>query len=146
MLDIDNFKNFNDLYGHQLGDEILVKLSEVLKNDLTPIMNSIEKTEQVKCGIRKYDIAGRYGGDEFVIILPYCSEEDVNKVAERLNEGIRDIKLPSNPEISITTSFGIAALSTNSAFHDNKEILKMADSALYQAKSQGKNCFFISQI
>lgn len=143
MLDVDNFKRFNDEYGHSVGDEILIKLSEILKSELQPDFRKQRKDTRLKCALRKYDVAGRYGGDEFAVILPYCGEEDVLKVAERFFRRIKSIRLPALDEIDITVSIGIAVANGETQCVDGKELLKLADKALYKSKHGGKDQFCI---
>ncbi|NPA52718.1 MAG: diguanylate cyclase [Aquificae bacterium] len=116
LLDIDNFKKVNDMYGHQVGDRVLREIADVLKKN-----------------IRSSDIAARYGGEEFVILLPETDVEGAVKVAEKLRTQIQNLK-PNG--IEITASFGVTKL-----FGDDtvETFIKRADTALYQAKRKGKN-------
>ncbi|NSW90617.1 MAG: diguanylate cyclase [Firmicutes bacterium] len=118
FLDIDNFKCYNDTFGHVAGDVVLQKTAEIIKNS-----------------IRTVDIAGRYGGEEFVIILPGTKEEGAVAVAERIRKTIEIYPFQHH---KVTASLGIA-LAKNSDSVDT--LLKRADQSLYQAKRQGKNCF-----
>ncbi|WP_425057907.1 hypothetical protein SCACP_24740 [Sporomusa carbonis] len=118
FLDIDNFKSYNDTFGHVAGDVVLQKMAEIIKNS-----------------IRTVDIAGRYGGEEFVIILPGTKEEGAVAVAERIRKSIERYHLPHR---KITASIGIA-LAKKSDSVDS--LLERADQSLYQAKRQGKNCY-----
>ncbi len=143
MIDIDDFKVFNDTYGHQVGDEILLRISDIFKSGLREydakskfFEESIGALQQV---IRNYDLVGRYGGDEFVLVLPYCGEEEAVVVAERMCRSIEEIRLKNNPELKITGSFGIAMLDEHTECRDSKELIALADQALYRAKSEGKN-------
>jgi GGDEF domain-containing protein len=143
MIDIDDFKVFNDTYGHQLGDEILLRISDIFKSGLREYdakSKFFEETEGKSVQIvRNYDLVGRYGGDEFVLILPYCGEEEAMVVAERMCRSIEKIRLKKYPELKITGSFGIAMLDEHTECRDSKELIALADKALYQAKSGGKN-------
>jgi diguanylate cyclase (GGDEF)-like protein len=118
MFDIDKFKEINDAYGHQLGDEVLKKIVSIVEND-----------------IRKTDILARYGGDEFTLVCPETSLEEVKKLANRIKTSIRDYKCQKG--IDLSCSFGVAQ------FRNNKEnldtFIKRADDALYKAKEQGRN-------
>jgi diguanylate cyclase (GGDEF)-like protein len=122
MLDIDDFKNVNDRFGHLAGDAVLAQLSKYLKMK-----------------IRAGDIACRYGGDEFVMILP---ETELLTAAERamiLSEeiGIMEYQTQDAVHLSITVSVGVAAYPEHGA--TGKELLAAADAALYFAKGKGKN-------
>ncbi|MGV8920207.1 MAG: GGDEF domain-containing protein [Pseudomonas sp.] len=124
MLDIDNFKQFNDRYGHPLGDRVLQHVGQLLRNALPP-----------------HAIAARYGGEEFCVILKECSDIDsVYAFAEQLRLKFRSlrIKARSMDEVldTITASFGVALAQTG----DNVEsLVTRADDALYQAKRNGRN-------
>lgn len=115
MLDIDDFKEVNDTYGHQKGDEILQSLAQKLK--------SITRQE---------DIVGRYGGEEFLIIFPHTDLDSALEVGERLCQKIADDKTEG---IKITISGGVATLTAE----QSENIIQNADEALYQAKKAGKN-------
>lgn len=127
MTDIDFFKQVNDTYGHAIGDIVLKTVSMVIKSQL-----------------RDYDIAGRYGGEEFTILLPYTNINDAKMVAERLRASIAkktiDISkvVPDSPHknINVTISLGVHQLSKD----DNEvDLLQKADEALYRAKGNGRN-------
>jgi diguanylate cyclase (GGDEF)-like protein/PAS domain S-box-containing protein len=120
MLDIDNFKQYNDTKGHAAGDTMLQELSKVMLNK-----------------IREEDIACRYGGDEFIIVLPEASREVILDRATSICEFQKQVKIESNGEIIQvpTVSLGIAVFPEDGTTSD--EILKAADHALFQAKHQG---------
>ncbi|NOQ29566.1 MAG: diguanylate cyclase [Helicobacteraceae bacterium] len=123
ILDIDKFKNVNDTYGHQVGDDVIVTLSNKL----------IEQQ-------RKSDIICRYGGEEFVILLPNTSVEGAAIVAEKIRQDIEAlvIKLEVNKELKISASLGISQIDVKK--ENNIELaLKRADKALYKAKGSGRN-------
>ncbi len=148
MIDIDDFKVFNDTYGHQVGDEILLRISDIFKSGLREYDAKSKffeesKEEKERMIIREYDLVGRYGGDEFVLILPYCGEEEAVIVAGRMRSSIEEILIPGCPGLRITGSFGIAMLDDRTECHDSKELIALADKALYRAKAEGKNriCF-----
>lgn len=117
MLDIDHFKRVNDQYGHAVGDQVLVDLSSLLKR---------------LC--RQSDLIARWGGEEFMILLPDTDKQGALTFAKRLADEITTLKLPKN--LTITISQGIAVNRTN---EDLEETLKRADTALYQAKELGRN-------
>ena len=120
MIDLDHFKAVNDTHGHDMGDKVLVAVA-----------NSIRKV------IRKPDIPGRIGGEEFAILLPNTYLEGALALAERLRRESEEITIPtSKVPVTITISIGVAYLDTGDAI-DN--LLKKADQALYQAKNLGRN-------
>jgi len=112
-LDIDDFKVYNDTYGHIEGDKILKTLGKVLR----------------RC-LRKMDSAYRYGGDEFVVLLPHTYKDQAKKVAERIREEIRRELYPIH---KITVSIGVADSRTS------EDVIKAADRAMYEAKREGKD-------
>ncbi len=127
MIDIDYFKNINDTYGHAVGDLVLKHISGVIKRKL-----------------RDYDIAGRYGGEEFAIILPFTKIEEAKMVAQRLKQAVENTKTDiskintnvKEKNINVTISIGICEYSSD----DNaKTVLQKADKALYMAKENGRN-------
>lgn len=120
MIDLDNFKNVNDTYGHLVGDQVLVTLSRLLRQR-----------------IRSSDVVGRYGGEEFAIVLPDCNIDLSVKLIDQLRENFASIRYPvGDTSFSTTFSAGIAALSV----HGGGALLcQAADQALYQAKNEGKN-------
>lgn len=116
MTDIDYFKKVNDTYGHAAGDLVLKTVSREIKNQL-----------------RDYDVAGRYGGEEFVILLPFTKLEEAKMVAERLRKSIETKKFDiGNKKINITISLGVAE-------YKGKDFIENADKALYKAKESGRN-------
>jgi diguanylate cyclase (GGDEF)-like protein len=125
--DLDNFKKVNDVYGHQVGDEVLRAVSKLIRDN-----------------IRNVDIAVRYGGEEIAIILPNTDLPGAKLVAERLREVIALNKIKFyEKEVSITISFGVNTLN-GEADISLQEMIKKADDALYTAKKKGKNCVEIS--
>lgn len=113
LLDIDNFKKFNDTLGHLEGDKILKHVAKIL-------------TTQV----RKIDSVGRYGGEEFLIILPETNVHDAKEISERLKNAIQK-------ETVVTVSMGLASNTAQSTTLE--DLLSHADKALYEAKKNGKN-------
>ena len=117
MLDVDDFKRINDKYGHQTGDEVLKKITKFIKNNL-----------------RNIDLFGRYGGEEFIIILPETKIEKAFYIAERIRDGVGNIKYASK-NIKTTISLGVVEV----ADENQDEIIKKVDELLYKAKENGKN-------
>lgn len=128
MLDVDHFKRFNDAWGHAAGDKILRELGSLLLRE-----------------VRGEDIASRYGGDEFIIILPDASREVTLERANRLSEHTRRLKIHFKGQTfeMITFSIGVAASPENGT--TSAEILKAADTALYLAKHKGQGCVVVGQ-
>lgn len=124
FIDIDNFKNINDTYGHECGNSVLHSLGEILKNK-----NRI---------LRISDIAVRYGGEEFIIICPSSNKEQAAIIAERIRKVIEKTKFEyMNQKVKITVSIGVSEFTGKS---DNiMDTVKEADLAMYKAKSNGKN-------
>ena len=123
MFDIDDFKGVNDKYGHQTGDEVLVKL-----------------TKEVEKCISKRDIIGRYGGEEFIVLLPNVNKEKAINMAEKIRINVENAKILGDKR-KVTISIGIA-MSANESLN-NQEIIERADQALYKAKNEGKNRYIL---
>jgi diguanylate cyclase (GGDEF)-like protein len=129
MLDIDGFKQFNDSFGHGLGDTLLREFARILRDHL-----------------RKSDITCRYGGDEFVIILPDSSIADTQERVEqirRLLEELQHIQFGEQSVAAITLSAGIAYMPDHGT--TESELLKAADEAMYIAKQEGRNRVVVYQ-
>ncbi|MGB5177509.1 MAG: GGDEF domain-containing protein [Gammaproteobacteria bacterium] len=124
FIDLDHFKNVNDTYGHQIGDEVLRASADILGT----------------C-IRNDDIVARYGGEEFVIILPGCPEKAASVVTERIINKFRDKRHPvhDGSQITVTASIGMAVMGEGISFSSARELLGAADKAVYAAKDQGRN-------
>jgi diguanylate cyclase (GGDEF)-like protein len=123
MFDIDDFKKINDSYGHQVGDECLRAMAQYLR----------------QANLRKEDFVARYGGEEIVILLANTDIKGAEEISQRICDGLSQVKLNAEQyTIVLTASFGVAELKYNQA-DNTTELLKRADDALYQAKSQGKN-------
>ncbi len=122
MIDVDDFKRINDTHGHQSGDQVLKRMGHVLRASL-----------------REVDVAARYGGDEFAIILPDTGLAEATEVGERLRKAVEKHPfLAKDTPVSLTLSIGAAARLPQSAVR-TEELIKMADQALFQAKSGGRN-------
>lgn len=123
MLDIDKFKKVNDTYGHQFGDEVIITLANILRENQ-----------------RKSDIVCRYGGEEFVLLLPNTSLDAAMIVAQKIRTLVESYKLrvPSNKLFHFTISLGVASVAVE--HEENLDVaFKRADEALYKAKSSGRN-------
>ncbi|MBW2020721.1 MAG: diguanylate cyclase [Deltaproteobacteria bacterium] len=120
LLDVDRFKQYNDTYGHLEGDQVLIKLGEVIRECL-----------------RKSDTAYRYGGDEFMVILPETRGSEARKVAERIRTRFPAVySYRTSGRIDATVSVGVAEYHPG---EDLSEFIKRADQAMYEAKRQGGN-------
>jgi diguanylate cyclase (GGDEF)-like protein len=126
LIDIDHFKAVNDTYGHLAGDKVLCALSDAFREQL-----------------RGYDLAGRFGGEEFVVLLPQTDETDALNIAERLRAHVAGMSVPADDGdraetvIRLTVSVGVAAL--GAAGSEVTDLLAAADAALYYAKQTGRN-------
>jgi diguanylate cyclase (GGDEF)-like protein len=126
LVDIDHFKAVNDTYGHLVGDKALRAVTDALQSQL-----------------RSYDLAGRFGGEEFAILLPHAHEVDALHVAERLRAHIAAMSIPvgndpgSGSAVRVTISVGVASL--DGASRELTDMLAAADAALYYAKETGRN-------
>lgn len=122
--DLDRFKNVNDTYGHQAGDSILQATAKVLVSK-----------------IRGYDMVGRYGGDEFVLILPRASTSAAKMVCKRILQGFCDSKFSNleDPNLRVTISLGIATHSPGNPYSSVSHLLHDADQAAYYSKTHGGN-------
>lgn len=122
MMDIDKFKNINDTYGHQKGDEVLVALATV--------MNRL---------CRSNDTAARYGGEEFAVILPETRKKGAQVIAERIRTSMANIRFTSgSQEFGVTVSGGVAELNLET-MSSPTDLIHVADRALYQAKKDGRD-------
>jgi len=120
MLDLDNFKEVNDRYGHVVGDELLKEVSYIIKKSL-----------------REEDVAIRYGGEEFVIILPKTDSSGAKIPLERIRKRIEDETF-TDAGIKTTVSIGVSVYPDDRPLN-MEELIKYADAALYEAKTRGKN-------
>ncbi len=121
MIDVDNFKSYNDKYGHLVGDAILKNIASV-----------------IKLNIREIDLLGRYGGEEFVCILPETSKDGANFAAERIRKAVEEKEIRAYDEIlKVTVSLGVATFPHDAS--NPAELVDKSDWALYRAKKMGKN-------
>jgi diguanylate cyclase (GGDEF)-like protein len=123
VIDIDDFKLINDTYGHPMGDSVLKVLAEILQNLL-----------------RVEDMMGRIGGEEFLCVLPRTSSEIGEKIAHRMKEEISQYVFKNEEGITFTITISIGVSSISQDVHDSKALYSLADKALYEAKTSGKNC------
>lgn len=128
MIDIDNFKEYNDTYGHQQGDQCLKEAASVLD----------KKTK------RAADFAARYGGEEFAVILPDTAKDGALKIAEDIRKSIMNLKIEhknSSTSDYITVSLGVSSIKVEKEIDQGliRSFIEQADQALYQAKENGKN-------
>ncbi|MGK7946018.1 MAG: diguanylate cyclase [Microcystaceae cyanobacterium] len=126
LIDVDLFKAYNDHYGHHKGDDCLIKIAQLLEH----------------CTRRPADLAARYGGEEFAIILPNTSLDGAMQLAKSIQEQLRQLSIihsPSPVSDYVTLSIGISSLIPQHNINA-KTLIAISDQALYQAKSQGRNC------
>ena len=121
LADLDNFKQVNDTYGHPIGDEVLR-----------------EASRRLSARMRSYDAIGRYGGEEFLMVLPGCEKRNVLDVADRMRAAVSAHPIRTRAgDVTITVSMGVALIEKDSAQFD--ELIVAADEALYRAKRAGRN-------
>lgn len=122
MLDLDHFKKVNDLLGHHAGDQVLVRIADKLRACL-----------------RNVDHVGRWGGEEFMVLLPAVSSQDAMRIAERMCAETRDA---NEGNVSVTVSIGVTVFQPGGASEadDFAALVERADCALYHAKQDGRNC------
>ena len=122
MVDIDNFKNVNDTYGHQAGDVVLQEIARIIK----------------RC-VRETDVVARYGGEEFAVILPHTGNEAAVNLADRIRNAIKKKRLDSlGSDVFVTVSIGVSTY-PHPEVNNMDDLIRKADDGLYQAKSQGKD-------
>ena len=122
MTDIDNLRQINDTYGHQMGDKVLARVAE-----------------RMRIALRSYDLSGRYGGEEFLTVLPRCGRANALEVGERIRRAVAaepmeidSIKLPVTVSIGVVTTMGDEDVSA-------RKMIRAADHALFKAKREGRN-------
>jgi len=121
IMDLDHFKNVNDTYGHQAGDKVLETIVSYVKQHL-----------------RRYDQVFRYGGEEFLILLPNTTTANAKRVLDRIRRNIKrqGIKVSKRKSIHVSASFGVSELAPEGPPEDS---IELADQALYEAKRAGRN-------
>lgn len=124
MIDIDDFKKINDIHGHPFGDHVLVSLAALFQQQ-----------------VRNIDSVGRYGGEEFMVVMPHAAEQEAYAVAERIRQAVENFDFSlENISTSITISIGLATYPhLPRGVCDKNTFIKQADQALYRAKAAGKN-------
>jgi diguanylate cyclase (GGDEF)-like protein len=123
MIDIDLFKRYNDINGHLLGDQVLIGVAQTLENST-----------------RKTDTVARFGGEEFVVVLPGLNKDRARQVAEKLRKAVAEKQFPrmnSQPNGHLSISIGVASYPGDGK--DSRQLLDRADLALYMAKRSGRN-------
>jgi diguanylate cyclase (GGDEF)-like protein len=122
MIDLDMFKRINDSYGHATGDRVLIAAINTLQTI-----------------IRHVDLFGRIGGEEFAVLLPQAHLHEATELAERLRVALAEMEVKVDElTIKVTASFGVAAVDVEN--ESVADAMQRADTALYQAKSSGRNC------
>jgi len=123
MTDIDHFKNFNDTYGHQTGDVVIVRYAQLMK-------------DAIRLDV---DIPCRYGGEEFITIAPNTGRDEAMIMAERLRKMVEseDLPGPDGEVLKVTCSVGVSTYPHDST--DKKDLIAKADKALYNSKENGRN-------
>ncbi len=127
ICDIDKFKNVNDTYGHLVGDDVLCGFVDLLGSRL-----------------REYDLLGRFGGEEFLVIAPGIKDSDIGKLFEALRKTVADTPISTRDgDVNISISIGVRTVQENDTMDT---VLAAADTALYQAKSEGRNRVYQSDV
>ena len=124
LVDIDHFKQCNDTYGHEAGDDVLVAVAQAMQSVL-----------------RHVDKLGRSGGEEFLLVLPDTNAHSAHEVAERLRLAVAELTYATYPNLQITISIGVTQAGRQ---EEIKEVISRADAALYQAKAAGRNRVVLS--
>ncbi|MDQ8582792.1 GGDEF domain-containing protein [Klebsiella aerogenes] len=127
LLDIDHFKAYNDNYGHMMGDQALIQVSAAIRNS-----------------VRSRDIVARFGGEEFMVVLTSSTAETAFQTAERIRQRVYDLKIAHRFNESVATNVTISIGMTPLVDGDIDSAIKRADSALYEAKNQGRNIILVN--
>lgn len=130
LADVDYFKKINDSYGHTAGDMVLKEISTILMHSLRP-----------------YDWVGRYGGEEFLIILPGCEMDSALERAEQLRLAVQSARIPyDKATLQVTASFGVVSNELFDYGNEIETVIQTVDTALYRAKSNGRNCIVPAEV
>jgi diguanylate cyclase (GGDEF)-like protein len=129
FIDVDNFKAFNETHGHVVGDEVLRRIAQV-----------------VRASVRETDVVGRYGGDEFLVMLPHAHAREAFSAAERIRKGVEKLTVSdkAGAPVPMTVSVGVLAAVPTKA--DVLRFLDIADQALRRSKGLGKNCTILCDV
>ena len=122
MIDLDHFKRINDRHGHLAGDTVLRRVAQT-----------------ISAQVRSTDVVGRFGGEEFVVLVPRASTEEITAIAERIRRAVDElvIEIPAGPPVTgVSVSVGVAVTATRGPVD---ELLHSADEAMYRAKQRGRN-------
>jgi len=123
MLDVDNFKSLNDTFGHAAGDRVLREIASTIQN-----------------GLRAQDVAGRMGGEEFLVVLPHAKADEASRTAERLRQLIQDVDCLQRCNLKTTLSVSVGVAQFDPVRHGGgDDLIQEADQALYRAKARGRN-------
>jgi diguanylate cyclase (GGDEF)-like protein len=125
MVDLDHFKRINDVHGHAAGDEVLRHAAQRMAHS-----------------VRRQDVVGRYGGEEFLAVLPGCSLLGAESLAERMRVALQQAGIPldGSKPLQVSASIGVASTTAFDSRCGREELLRAADQALYVAKREGRNC------
>lgn len=130
LMDLDKFKSVNDTYGHPAGDEVIKQTAKA-----------------IRASLRQGDCVGRYGGEEFIVILPNANEKQAFDVAERIRNAIENLKIVYDENtIPVSISAGITEVFPTEEEEEPDSFIKQADIALYEAKARGRNCAIRSSL
>ena len=130
MIDMDHFKTINDNHDHLFGSWVIVQVAQILK-----------------AASRNMDISARYGGDEYLIVLPETNLEGAERLAERIRLAVAGAHFIHGPDkAKLTCSLGVASVNCKTTKIESKEFVRTADQMLYEAKNAGRNCFKAKQI
>ncbi|MBI4977281.1 MAG: GGDEF domain-containing protein [Spirochaetes bacterium] len=151
VMDIDDFKNYNDTYGHAFGDTVIKAVAEVLKiasrdYDIKAHLKNADTViplDLAPPAVRNYDIVARYGGDEFAVILLFCGDKETHIVCDRLIRHVEEIRFDQHPELRVHLSLGAVTLDEATPCGDNNLLFKQADEALYEVKRKSSHDYLI---
>ncbi|MEX2482082.1 MAG: GGDEF domain-containing protein [Gammaproteobacteria bacterium] len=129
MIDIDHFKRINDDHGHQVGDSVLESVAQALLD-----------------AVRSSDVVGRYGGEEFLIVMPHADAPAAREFSERLLRRIREIQVPGGDGKHVTVSVGIAVCHPHGQYLGAAEAVERADTALYRSKRNGRDRLTVDSV